>query len=824
MRRTTFSVLLLLLVSHAAFAGVIEPGDSLRPQRLGRAMIVHPTQPLTEGDRAELAAKGLVIRQPLSGGRYLARLTSDVSVSDARIEALEPLSRIDKLQRSLLKEVGRGKTWMRVNVVFQDDVTYDDARNAILAAGGALKEPFDTDFAPSFRIAATIAPASLDALVADERVLTIGGVHKWGVRSDNAQTALLSHVTELYSAPYDLSGDGVIVSLFELGQAQASHKEFGGRMTNVNAAGGPASDKTHATHVAGTIAASGLNPDAKGMAPKARIFQFCVATPSNDCDNDWLKDKDRELSPLGVRVDNNSWGYVLTWDDSEEFPVWLDSEEYLGAYDLQVGAPLDSISIQKGILFVHSAGNDGNGTSFDDDFSAHRHVDNDGDTITTELFCYSKNGSGTDCPASCTGKSLVNTDEDRCEKAKHQPDLPYDTIGVTAGAKNIITVGAVITGNPPSVTGFSSRGPAKDGRVKPDVVARGFGVLSSIPTDAYGRLQGTSMASPAVTGIAALLVEQWRKTFAGQNPTPAQLKALIIAGATDLGNTGPDYTYGFGLVNAKNSADIIIADGARGDRIRSVNLSQGQTYEASILVPQQQDFRVVLNWADPAIPFLGGDDIAAKALVNDLDVKVIDPAGVEHRPYVLDKVAFTAAATRGVNTTDNVEMLEIPGAAAGTYRVVVTGSRVSQGPQAAVLVTSARTAGACADITEALGSNNTPETASGFLASGQTVSGAICTSGDVDYYSFNVTKAGPVSVTVNAHDTPLRVTLTGTGISGTVDVPANSTRTLTVNVTGVPVKPTLRIEAPGSLGGDPAYTFTAIYPQASGPRRRAAGH
>jgi hypothetical protein len=523
MRRLSLPFLLSLLIAQFAFAGVreSETRETLPGARLGRAMIVHPTQPLTDSDRAELAAKGVFVRQPLSGGRYLARVTELADVRDARIASLEPLSREQKLQRSVLKEVGRGHTWARVNVFFQNDVSFDDARNSILAAGGALKDPFDVDFAPSFRIAATIPPASLDALVADERVLTVAGAHKWQVRSENAVTAQLSHVTELYSAPYNLTGEGVVVSLFELGAAQASHKEFEGRFTVVNAVGGPNSDKAHATHVAGTIAAAGINPDAKGMAPKARIYEFCVASPSNDCDNDWLEDKDRELSPLGIRVDNNSWGYVVTWDQDGEYPVWLDSDEYLGAYDLEVGAPLDGISNQKGILFVHSAGNDGNGTSFPGDFSEHRHVDDDGDTITTEVFCYSKNGSGTDCPVSCSGKSAVNTDQDKCEVNKHQPKLPFDTIGVTAGAKNIITVGAVSQGNPPQVSGFSSRGPAKDGRVKPDVVARGLGVLSTVPTDNYARMQGTSMASPAVTGIAALLVEQWRKTFSGQTPTPA---------------------------------------------------------------------------------------------------------------------------------------------------------------------------------------------------------------------------------------------------------------------------------------------------------------
>jgi hypothetical protein len=65
------------------------------------------------------------------------------------------------------------------------------------------------------------------------------------------------------------------------------------------------------------------------------------------------------------------------------------------------------------------------------------------------------------------------------------------------------------------------------------------------------------MASPVVTGIAALLTEQWRKTFTGANPKAAEtLKALILAGAQDLGNPGPDYTYGFGLVEREEHRSI----------------------------------------------------------------------------------------------------------------------------------------------------------------------------------------------------------------------------------------------------------------------------
>lgn len=814
MKRLAAAVALLLLSQISFASGRLNDGaDARQPlpwREQGRVMILHPAAPLTETDRVELEAKGVFVKHALTGGRYLARIAAGTRVADARIVSIEPLTAQKKIHPSALHEASRGAVWSRLNVMFQRDVSFDDAREAVLAAGAEMANPFATGFVPSHRIVVKVASASIDALAADDRVLTIAGPRHFRVESDNAVSAALSHVTELYSAPYNLTGAGVTVSLFELAEAQATHPEFGGRL-NLHAAGGAFSDKQHATHVSGTIGAAGLNPDAKGMAPAVTIHQFCVTCGQDDLE--WLDLKDEELKPLNVVADNNSWGFVLGWTTESGLPVWTEGDRYYGAYDLVVASPLDEISIDKDVLFVHSAGNDATPPGFQD-FFQHYHVDNDGDTDTTKTFCYSLNASGTDCPAAtCTGG---------CEKVRHHDVLPFDSLGVTASAKNVIAVGSVSTVVlPPIISSFSSRGPAKDGRVKPDVVARGSSVLSTLPTDSYGRNSGTSMASPVVTGIAALLTEQWRKTFGGANPKPAQLKALLIAGAEDLGNPGPDFTFGFGLVNAKNSVDTILADGGRGDRIRNLTITQGQTQEVAISVPQAQKLRVVLNWADPSIPPLGDDDIAAKALVNDIDLTVVDPLGNTVRPYVLNKNTPDANATTGVNIVDNVEEVEIANAAAGTYRIRVTGSNVAQGPQPAVLVMSANAVAACRDLQE---SNDTATNAYGNLVPGQSVTAAICSQSDLDFFKFTATKTGPVSVTVKTFDTPIRVTLTGTGISRTQDIAANTTATLNADANSVPNAITLKFEPAGTVGADPRYTFTPQFGENNGPRRRSARH
>jgi hypothetical protein len=587
----------------------------------------------------------------------------------------------EKIHPSAWSAAARAYDVANLTVVFYRGVSFDAAREAILAADGSL-ELFTTRFLPAQRIDVKVPPAALEALAADPRVLAVAGRRRFRVGIDNAVSATMSHVNELYPPPYDLSGSGVAVSLFELGEAQASHVEFGGRLhVAPTTIGGASGARRHATHVAGTIGAAGLRPDAKGMAPAVTMHEFCVPDPagSNACTGDIFALKDEQLPPLQVVVDNNSWGYLLGWVDGEP-PVWMGQDSYWGAYDLVYTAPIDAISNERGILFVHSAGNDGTipvRLRFDP-FQRHLHADEDAEVIEGQYYCVSRNGSGSDCPAAPCNAG--------CEAVAHHPATPFDTIGATASAKNVVSVGALNANR--TIASLSSRGPAKDGRVKPELVARGIGVLSTEPTDRYGAANGTSTAAPAVTGIAALLVEQWRRSHPGTDPTPAQLKALLIAGAEDLGNPGPDYTFGFGLVNAKASIDFI-----RDNRVRTFTLSQGQTHEIALALDQTQDLRVVLNWSDPSIPYLGGTEVAEKALVNDLDVTVIEPAGNTILPWTLNKDQVTANAVRGVNAVDPVEMIEIAGAAPGIYRVIVTGKSVPEGPQTAVVVASAHVVG-----------------------------------------------------------------------------------------------------------------------------------
>ena len=403
-----------------------------------------------------------------------------------------------------------------------------------------------------------------------------------------------------------------------------------------------------------------------------------------------------------------------------------------------------------------------------------------------------------------------------------------------ASTKNSITVGAT---NPDglSIASFSSRGPTLDGRIKPEVVAKGVSQFSTYPNNSYNSIQGTSMSTPVITGIAGLLTEQYRKTLA-KTPNAVLLKTLIIAGADDLGNAGPDYTFGFGLADAKASVDLIIADNGTGSRIRTGTIGNGQDIDIPITIATAQKFRAVLGWFDPEVllvpdPNIEDDDpLAGKTLINDLDLRVIDPNGATVSPYVLDKNAPNALATRGVNHTDTTEELEIANAIPGTYHIIIHGAigDTKSTSQDFVLVTNGGTpVPPCTDNYEP---NDTQTTAFGNLLNGQTITAKLCNASDLDFFTFTSNSLNTITVTVAAGDTPLKVTLSSS-LSTTVvqTIAANSSATLTTNINTL-VSPTpavpffVKVEANGTVGSSGTYTVTPHFTLTSVPRKHSTKH
>jgi subtilase family protein/type IX secretion system substrate protein len=248
-------------------------------------------------------------------------------------------------------------------------------------------------------------------------------------------------------------------------------------------------------------------------------------------------------------------------------------------------------------------------------------------------------------------------------------------------AKNIVCVGWIndwYTAGGQYTLGAGSSGPTGDNRLKPDIVAGGSAVTSTIPNNGYGQSWGSSMASPAVTGTLALLVQRYRQTHGGADPPSILLKALACNTATDLGNPGPDFLYGFGSLNGAAAADAMDAS-----QYGFASVGDGGTVNTTITIPAGlTQARIMICWADyPAAPY------AFRTLVNNLDLTVTDPASVVHHPLVLnaDPAHVNDIAVEGMDSLNNTEQIVLDNPAGGTYQVAISGTSVPEGPQPFVL-------------------------------------------------------------------------------------------------------------------------------------------
>ncbi len=251
-------------------------------------------------------------------------------------------------------------------------------------------------------------------------------------------------------------------------------------------------------------------------------------------------------------------------------------------------------------------------------------------------------------------------------------------LGSYQSAKNVISVGNTTVDA--IVHSSSSKGPVDDGRIKPEISAQGTAVVSSYPVNIYVASTGTSMASPAVSGGLALLYQRYRQLHSGADPKNALMKALICNGGTDLGNAGPDFSYGFGWMNLLRSVQMM-----ENNSYFENSISNGSSNSYSITVPANTaQLKVMLYWNDPPATLL-----SPNTLVNDLDLSVTDPSSNTTLPLILDPAPghVTDAATTGADHVNNIEQIVINNPAAGSYTLNVNGTSVTQNsPQEYFLV------------------------------------------------------------------------------------------------------------------------------------------
>jgi len=391
----------------------------------------------------------------------------------------------------------------------------------------------------------------------------------------------------------ELTGAGVVLGEWDAGVARQTHQEYSGRVL----VGDGAALNNHAAHVAGTMIASGVNANAKGMSFAGEIHGY-----------DWNND-DAEMAneaSQGLLLSNHSygsWGALMYFGMYESGCVSRDTISYNAPY----------------YLICQAAGNSQSAQT---------------------------NG--------------------------------YDTIIIPAAAKNSLTVGAVLKNNysdPTSVqmSNFSSWGPTDDGRIKPDIVAPGVNLYSTLSDSdtSYGYSSGTSMATPAACGALGLITQYYSQLYPGGKMLAATLKALAIHTADEAGpSDGPDYKFGWGQLNVASMAFLLRDRLSNPDMIQEGTLSRGQTFEYSATADGGQPIKVTIVWTDPPGSASYTENDRTPRLVNDLDLRV-EVGGVTYEPWVLDPDNPANPAARGDNYRDNVEQVVVP-ATQGICKITVS--------------------------------------------------------------------------------------------------------------------------------------------------------
>ncbi len=423
-------------------------------------------------------------------------------------------------------------------------------------------------------------------------------------------TSKVSRANALYtngSLELDLSGAGMQVGVWDAGTARATHQEFDSR---IQIADGGALDN-HGTLVTGAIVASGVKEKAKGVA--------FAATALN---HDWSRDKIEvaEAAANGLLLSNHSYGI-----QTDRVPDW-----YFGAY-IRVSQDWDNIMhLAPYYLMVTAAGNAQN--SFDNESPISGRTQDGYDLLLG--FSTSKNGL------------------------------------VVAGANADVDSKGNIT--QAKVAGYSSFGPIDDGRIKPDLAGDGTLVHTTSATsdDSYTSSMGTSMAAPGVTG-SLLLLQEYHQNLYGSFMKAATLKGLALHTADDVQEEGPDYKMGWGVLNTKKAAQVL-QNKEFSSMVSEETLQEGETIRFSVMANGEEPVVASISWTDPAGTTINRGDLNSQtaALINDLDIR-ISQNGRSYLPWKLNPAQAAQAASKGDNTVDPYERINIPNAQ-GEYTITIS--------------------------------------------------------------------------------------------------------------------------------------------------------
>ena len=641
------------------------PPPTPNPPTLTIPIAVLPEEPVCRyvkvrlenpADLAELhrlSALGLKLLEKLDKKVWYGCIESVGGREPTEIEGvalLEPIDPADKLSDTLRTNPPVQEWEVRPNgrraftVLFHKGVSAGEVQKLADDHGFELEEYTAETFGVTRVATIVVDPGGLQKLIETGIISFVDITPPPNRPMNNRIGQQLSKVGAVHAAPFNLDGTGVTVGVWDGGQVLSTHVDMSPRINT--GPGNQGNVNFHATHVGGTIASSGANDlQAQGMAPNARIESY-----------DWFNDNNEIITaarstgvPPRVTISNHSYGRCAGWCSGR-----FRSQAPFGSYDVGAGA-LDDLIRATGIISSWAAGN------------------------ARSVGPNPPNNPA--APNNCT--------QHQFDAFAHAPGIFADCILQANGAKNVITVGAMADAN--RMAWFSSYGPMDDGRIKPDIVAAGNPLYSTWHTcnTCYNAISGTSMATPLVTGIGTLIVQdlmtKMNSISSNEFPfrriwtpmTPEGMKALLAQTADDVqgfdqATVGPDYASGWGIANAQSAITLVRKGGLTQGRISATGLGNAwsQTFNVTGAEPE---IHMTLAWSDPA-----GNPAAAKALVNDLDLRLIDPNGTEHTPWILPggMADPTRPAIRngGNDDINNVEQVSVLNPAAGRWTVRVTAS------------------------------------------------------------------------------------------------------------------------------------------------------
>ena len=461
------------------------------------------------------------------------------------------------------------------------------------------------------------------------------------------------------------------LSVWDEGVPRPTHYEFGGRVVEKDNA---TKAVDHSTHVAGIMYSKGLNPLAKGMA-------YGIKGASS---YDWFDDESEMATAAanGLLVSNHSYGNISGWDYNDDSTRWEFNGKWDAKEDFKFGyyddgaQAMDSIAYNApNYLIVRSAGNSRGST---------------GPKVGDNYWRRDEKGKWYDAGKRPDSLSSNNA---------------YETLPMDVNAKNILTVGAVqgiAAGYSKKedviMTGFSSWGPTDDGRIKPDIVSNGQSVYSATNTNdsSYGYSSGTSMASPGAAASLFLLQELSQQIVPNKFMRSATIKGLAIHSANEAGlYQGPDYKFGWGLLNIGEAATVLSNALTNKNSSTSVDLvyenvlEDKASYSVSVIASGNKPLKATLSWTDIKGTVETSLNDSTRRLVNDLDLKITKDT-ISYLPWKLNPKAPDDPATRAINSVDNIEKVEIDSTLVGTsYTVTVNHkNNLVRGQQAYSLIIS----------------------------------------------------------------------------------------------------------------------------------------